>query len=435
MDANSDIKRITNTLDNLKQRHIGQYLEYITEFCQKEYKWDQTKTEAVLEHAIQAGFVYTAPSNNKISYRIKSQGIIIQDNVKSVETQTEPTTVTDDREFVNIQNDLQEFKRFAHSEILSLKAQTSNGNHTEKNVKIERDDTYLKPLLRSFEQRITSLEKQLEDKQRIIEALIRGPSPYVNKPDHCKEASPMGERGEYADKSKELKTKEAKNIDDNRLKEPPKNPDSKRDNGVIEDPNKQTRTQEKETTAVARNSKRQNEKESKKDDKKQNERKNVVIIGDSILNGLSEQGLRKQHNVRIRAHSGATSLDIKDHIRPIMRRKPDCVLVHCGTNDLTNKDGIDTIETIKEIISEAKDESPHTTIVLSSLTMRRDHEGMSNKVNELNRSLKKLANEQGIPIIDNNNIDISCLSARKLHLNRKGDSTLARNFVKFLDNF
>ena len=170
---------------------------------------------------------------------------------------------------------------------------------------------------------------------------------------------------------------------------------------------------------MARNSKRQDEKESKKDDTKQNERKNVVIIGDSILNGLSEQGLRKQHNVRIRAHSGATSLDIKDHIRPIMRRKPDCVLVHCGTNDLTNKDGIDTIETIKEIISEAKDESPHTTIVLSSLTMRRDHEGMSNKVNELSRSLKKLAKEQGIPIIDNNNIDIFCLSARKLHLNRK----------------
>ena len=69
-------------LDNLKQRHTGQYLEYITELCWKEYKWDQTKTEAVLEHAIKAGFVYTAPSNSKISYRIKSQGIIIQDNVK-----------------------------------------------------------------------------------------------------------------------------------------------------------------------------------------------------------------------------------------------------------------------------------------------------------------------------------------------------------------
>ena len=434
MDANSDIKRIINTLDSLKQRHTGQYLEYITEFCQKEYKWDQTKTESALEHAIKTGFVYTAPSNNKISYRIKSQEIIIQDNVKSVETQTEATTVTDEREFANLHNDLQEFKRFAHDEILSLKAQVCHRNHAEKIGKIEKDDTHLKPLLRNLEQRIISLEKQLEDKQRIIEALIRWPSPYVNKPDHCKEASPMGEREEYADQGKELTTKEAKNIDNNRLKEPPKNPDSKRNNGAIEDSNQQIKTQDKETTAVAKNNKGQKEKESKKDDIKQNQRKNVVIIGDSILNGLSEQGLRKRHNVKIRAHSGATSLDIKDHIRPIVRRKPDCVLVHCGTNDLTKKDGIDTIETIKEIISEAKNESPDTTIALSSLTVRRDHEGMSNKVNELNRSLKKLAKEQGIPIIENSNIDNSCLSARKLHLNRKGDSTLARNFVNFLDN-
>ena len=434
MDANSDIKRVTNALDNLKQRHTGQYMEYITEFCQKEYNWDQTKTEAALAHAIKTGFVYTAPSNNKISYRIKSQGIIIQDNAKSVETQTETTTVTDDREFANLQNDLQEFKRFAHNEILSLKTQTCNRNHTEKIGKSEKDDTHLKPLMRSLEQRIISLEKQLEDKQRIIEELIRWPRPYVNKPDHCKEASPMGERGEYTDQGKVLATKEAQNIDNNSLKEPPKNPDSKRNNGAIEDPNKQTRTQEKETSAMRKNSKGQKEEESKKDDTKQRQRKNVVIIGDSILNGLNEHGLKKRHNVRIRAHSGATSLDIKDHIRPIMRRKPDCVLLHCGTNDLTNKDGIDKVETIKEIMSEAKDESPHTTIVLSSLTMRRDHGGMSNKVNELNRSLKKLAKEQGIPIIDNSNVDNSCLSTRKLHLNRKGDSTLARNFVNFLDN-
>lgn len=82
MDADSDIKRITDTLDNIKQRDTGQNLENITKFCQKEYNWDQTKTEAVLEHAIKAGFVYTAPSNNKISYRRKSQRIIIQDNLK-----------------------------------------------------------------------------------------------------------------------------------------------------------------------------------------------------------------------------------------------------------------------------------------------------------------------------------------------------------------
>ena len=118
-----------------------------------------------------------------------------------------------------------------------------------------------------------------------------------------------------------------------------------------------------------------------------------------------------------------------------MRRKPDCVLVHSGTNDLTKKGTIDTIETIKEIASDARNESSHKIIVLSSLIMRRDQQGMSNKVDDLNRSLKKLAKEQDIPIIGNSNIDISCLSTSKLHLNRKGDSTLARNFVNFLGNF
>ena len=36
MDANSDIKRITDALDNLKQRNIGHYQEKIIEFRQKE---------------------------------------------------------------------------------------------------------------------------------------------------------------------------------------------------------------------------------------------------------------------------------------------------------------------------------------------------------------------------------------------------------------
>ena len=36
MDANSDIKRITDALDNLKQKNIGHYQEKIMEFRQKE---------------------------------------------------------------------------------------------------------------------------------------------------------------------------------------------------------------------------------------------------------------------------------------------------------------------------------------------------------------------------------------------------------------
>ena len=61
----------------------------------------------------------------------------------------------------------------------------------------------------------------------------------------------------------------------------------------------------------------------------------------------------------------------------IARRKLDCIIVHCGTNDLTKQDDVDTLETIREIITETRKESPHTTIVLSTLTLRRDHKVMN----------------------------------------------------------
>ena len=38
----------------------------------------------------------------------------------------------------------------------------------------------------------------------------------------------------------------------------------------------------------------------------------------------------------------------------------------------------------------------------------------------------------GLSIIDNGNIDKSCLNRSKLHLNRRGSSFLANNFKKFV---
>ena len=171
----------------------------------------------------------------------------------------------------------------------------------------------------SFEDRINSLERQLEEKQRIIEILLSWPNSNINKASHCNAASPMRKREDCNKKSKEPTIKELKNVNKENLKEPSKLPESKKTKSTSKAP-------------------------------RETQRKDVAIIGDSILNGLSEQGLRKRRNVKVRAHSGATSLHIKDHVGPILRRKPDCVLIHFGTNDLTKKDPIDTTEIIEEII-------------------------------------------------------------------------------------
>ena len=55
-----------------------------------------------------------------------------------------------------------------------------------------------------------------------------------------------------------------------------------------------------------------------------------------MLNGVNEKGLSKSHNVKVKNYPGATSENILDKIDDLLKVKPDFLLGHAGTNDLTN---------------------------------------------------------------------------------------------------
>ena len=153
-----------------------------------------------------------------------------------------------------------------------------------------------------------------------------------------------------------------------------------------------------------------------------------------MLNGIYEEGVQKDHNVKIKPHSGATTRDIVDYLKPVTRKKPDGIIIHAGTNDLTSKDQIDTVKNFNTMIEDVKRDSPETVIVLSTAVMRKDKQAVDKKlsVSELNRKIKEIAKAQNVSVIDKSNLDASCLSRKKLHLNEKGNSYLANNFIKFL---
>lgn len=109
-------------------------------------------------------------------------------------------------------------------------------------------------------------------------------------------------------------------------------------------------------------SQQQSKYEPTKPDKK---RKKIIVISDSILNGLDELGLQRSHNVCVRAHPGATSQGIFDHIKHSARKQPDCIIIHAGSNNLTN--GVDTKQNLKLAIEEAKKESSNTDFALSAI--------------------------------------------------------------------
>ena len=76
-----------------------------------------------------------------------------------------------------------------------------------------------------------------------------------------------------------------------------------------------------------------------------------VIVGDSMVNGIDEKRLSKKHgNVKVFHFSGARIEDISQYITPIIKKQPDYLILHVGTNNATTN-------TSKKIVDDFKQDS------------------------------------------------------------------------------
>ena len=162
-------------------------------------------------------------------------------------------------------------------------------------------------------------------------------------------------------------------------------------------------------------------------DRNKEKRKNVIICGDSILNGIDSTGLStKDHKTVVRNFPGATSKDMCTYIKPLVEKKPNKMIIHVGTNDLTNN--VETISNLKSIHEYIKSNSKETEVVFSKLCIRDDKRHIIAKVDRLNAEIETFCSRENIKSIDHRNINKDSLSRKKLHLNRKGLTHLAMNF-------
>ena len=120
-----------------------------------------------------------------------------------------------------------------------------------------------------------------------------------------------------------------------------------------------------------------------------------------------------------------------DYVKPSARKKPDKLIIHVGTNDLT-KGIANTNENLDLLVKTVKEISPDTQIYFSELCLRNDFQGSFSKVKLKNEELHKFCSDRNIGLVEHGNIDNSCLAKRKLHMNPKGLKRLALNFKSFL---
>ena len=148
----------------------------------------------------------------------------------------------------------------------------------------------------------------------------------------------------------------------------------------------------------------------------------------SLLNNINARGISKHENIKVLNHLGATSEDLKDFINPTIRRKPNIVVMHIGTNDIT--ENIDTISNLQNIVKRIKKKSAFTTIAVSSVVLRHDKNNIEKAISKLNNDLEHFCDDNLVHYVCNDNIDESCLGKAKLHPNNR----LAINFANFIEN-
>ena len=215
-----------------------------------------------------------------------------------------------------------------------------------------------------MEDRILSLENQLDQKQQIIEKLMETPKVDVIPARIVKEKAASPKSTSTANDSVQLidinskedvKTTAAKEKNSpktNKNNESSRNKDLNRDQQIVKNGKQKQVENEVQSEQAAREATRSNVERSRSNaaqkEANDNTRKKIFLVGDSIVNGIQEKGLSTKHNIRIRRCPGDTTKDLVDHVKPISRKQPDLVLFHFGTNDITN--AVDTEEHMQKAI-------------------------------------------------------------------------------------
>ena len=118
---------------------------------------------------------------------------------------------------------------------------------------------------------------------------------------------------------------------------------------------------------------------------------------------------------------------------PEVRKKPDVIIVRAGTNDITNNTR--SFDNYKKITDTIKSKLPNYKYAISNVVTRTDKPDIENKVIEFNSRFSKFCSKNKVDIIENENLNWSCLSFKRLHVNKKDNSYLANKFLDFLDSF
>ena len=135
--------------------------------------------------------------------------------------------------------------------------------------------------------------------------------------------------------------------------------------------------------------------------------------------------------MRVRPNPGASSHDMQDHIRPFIRDKPDAIILMAGSNGIS-KNTINTINVLRDIITEIRTGSSTTEISVCEIPVKTDKPQYAKQVHKLNENIRELVVETNIGLVKMDKFKRGHLGNAGLHPNKEGVKMFATIFRDYI---
>ena len=147
----------------------------------------------------------------------------------------------------------------------------------------------------------------------------------------------------------------------------------------------------------------------------------VIVLSTQV----DRRKMSSNKTVKVRSFPGATTEDMADYLRSLLRNNPSSLIIHIDTNNLKN-DGMYTLRNkLLDLKDSIEEQFSNTEVMLSTLTKRTDDPILEQKVNKVNGLLL----DSSLDVVNNNNISHFHLNRSKLHLKYAGTALIAKNFI------
>ena len=112
----------------------------------------------------------------------------------------------------------------------------------------------------------------------------------------------------------------------------------------------------------------------------------TVVVGDFTVKKVKGWELSSRDDLFVvRSFPGAKTDDMKSYIKLTLKNKPECTIIHCGTNDLKNNTPQSIAENILSLAKSSQQEN--NTVLVSFIVPRNGH--LDKKGKKVNLILKK----------------------------------------------